>query len=64
MKFIFNILWNTPWWVWVVLAVLLSTGIEAMKTRTVVLWRPLIVPVFFIGWIVGAAAPMQLVRTS
>jgi hypothetical protein len=59
-----TILQHTPWWVFAVLAVLIVTGVQAMRQRVVPVWRLLIVPAIFIGWGVlsvvqrSAAAPV------
>ncbi len=44
------ILEHTPWWVFVVLAVLLITGIQALRPRVVAVWRLFLVPAVFIAW--------------
>ena len=44
------ILTHTPWWVFVVLAVLLVTGVQALRPRVVAVWRLFIVPAIFIAW--------------
>ena len=55
---------HTPWWVFLVLAVLVVTGLQALRPRVVPLWRVLIVPAVFIVWGVtgiaqrAAAAPV------
>jgi hypothetical protein len=41
---------QTPWWVFTMLALLTVLGIQALKDRTLPLWRLLIVPAVFIGW--------------
>ena len=57
------ILAHTPWWVFAVLAVLILTGVQALRPRVVAVWRLLLVPAIFIGWGVisavqrSAAAP-------
>lgn len=49
------ILTHTPWWVFVVLAVLILTGAQALRPRVLALWRLFIVPAIFIAWgVVGA----------
>ena len=45
-----TILTHTPWWVFAVLAVLIVTGIQALRPRIVPAWRLLIVPAIFIAW--------------
>lgn len=51
------ILAQTPWWVFALLAVLILTGAQALRTRVVAVWRLLIVPAVFIGW--GAFSAVQ-----
>ena len=41
---------HTPAWVFVVLAALIVTGLQAFRMRVVPVWRLLIVPAIFIGW--------------
>jgi len=50
MTALLNILHNTPWWVFVLFAVLLLLGAQALRTRTIPVWRLLVVPTVFIGW--------------
>jgi uncharacterized protein DUF6622 len=50
------ILQHTPWWVFVVLAVLIVTGAQALRPRVMPVWRLLIVPAIFIGWGILSAA--------
>jgi hypothetical protein len=45
-----GILGHTPGWVWVLLAVLVFFGVRALRTRTVTVWRLMIVPGVFIIW--------------
>ncbi len=45
-----TILAHTPWWVFAVLAVLIVTGIQALRPRVIAAWRLLIVPAIFIAW--------------
>jgi hypothetical protein len=44
------ILHGTPVWVWVLLAVLLSRGFKALRSRTAPLHKLAIVPLIFAGW--------------
>ena len=44
------ILRNSPWWVYVLLALLIWLGLQSLRPRTVPVWRLTIVPVVFIGW--------------
>jgi hypothetical protein len=50
MPGIFDILRNTPLWVFALFALLAWLGIQALRPRTVPLWRLLATPVIFIGW--------------
>jgi hypothetical protein len=50
MKFAWQILIHTPLWVFPLLAFLVWQGIKAMRSRTVTIWRSLIVPAVFIVW--------------
>jgi hypothetical protein len=50
MQEIFVILKNTPPWVFALFAVLLIFGAQALKDRTVPMWRLVIIPIVFIGW--------------
>ncbi|SAK53296.1 hypothetical protein AWB80_01860 [Caballeronia pedi] len=45
-----DILLGTPTWVWVLLAVLVSRGMKAMKGGTAPLSKLGIVPALFVGW--------------
>jgi hypothetical protein len=45
-----GILGHTPVWVWVLLAVLVFFGVRALRTRTMTVWRLMIVPGVFIIW--------------
>lgn len=48
--FAYQILIHTPLWVWMLLAYLVWQGVQAMRPRTIPIWRALIVPVVFIVW--------------
>lgn len=50
MPNILNMLQNTPWWAFVLLALLIVLGIQALRPRTIAVWRLLIVPAAFIVW--------------
>jgi len=50
MRLIVTILVNSPWWVYALLALLVWLGVQALRTRTVAVWRLLATPVVFIGW--------------
>jgi hypothetical protein len=45
-----DILLHTPWWAFALLLLLLVTGVQALQTRTLPVWRVLIVPSVFIVW--------------
>lgn len=47
---LFAIVSNTPYWVWILLVYLIITGMEALHTRTVSLYRLAIMPTIFIIW--------------
>ena len=59
------ILAGTPWWVFVLLAVLVALGLQALRRRTLPLARVFITPAVFIGWglssLVAAAKAAPLV---
>ena len=50
MQFAFGVLTHTPPWVFALLAYLVWQGIKAMQSRTMPIWRALIVPAVFIVW--------------
>ena len=50
MVAIFRFLQGTPWWVFVVFAVLLWLGVQALKPRVLALPRVFLTPAVFIGW--------------
>src|ERR1700674_1459112 len=50
MPGIINILQNTPWWVFALFALLMWLGFQALRPRTLPMWRLLITPTIFIGW--------------
>lgn len=50
MDAISEILNNTPWWVYLVLALLIRRGLVAARPNVAQLWRLAIVPVLFAGW--------------
>jgi len=50
MRALIAILGHTPLWVYAVLAVLVVLGVQALRARTLPLWRLLAVPVLFAGW--------------
>jgi len=59
------ILTGTPWWVFVLFAVLLALGAPALRPRTMPLARVFITPAVFIGWglssLVAAAKAAPLI---
>jgi hypothetical protein len=50
MPNIANMLQNTPWWAFVLLALLVVLGVQALQPRMIAVWRLLIVPATFIVW--------------
>jgi hypothetical protein len=44
------ILQNSPWWVYLLLVLLIWLGLQALRPRTLPVWRLTIVPAVFIGW--------------
>ena len=44
------ILRNVPWWVWLLLAILIVLGLQALRTRRVALARVLVTPIVFLSW--------------
>jgi hypothetical protein len=50
MPNIANMLQNTPWWAFVLLALLVVLGVQALQPRMIAVWRLLIVPATFIIW--------------
>ncbi len=52
MSVVANIVQHTPIWVFVLLAVLLTFGIQSTRDRTVPLWRLLTIPGIFLCWAV------------
>jgi hypothetical protein len=63
MTVVFNILLHTPWWAFVLFALLLGFGLQALKPRTIPISRLLIVPAVFIGWGAASLAP-RLTQSS
>jgi len=45
-----TILQNSPWWVYPLLGLLIWLGLQALRSRTLPIWRQTIVPAVFIGW--------------
>jgi hypothetical protein len=60
MPSIVVILQNTPRWVFVLFAILVVLGVQALRARTLPIWRLLITPVIFIGWGVASLALQSL----
>lgn len=50
MPFVYAIVVNTPIWVWVLLAYLVSRGVVALREREMKPGRALIVPTVFLAW--------------
>lgn len=50
MTFFYEILRDTPWWVYVILASVLMLGIRGLKPRVVSLKRLFILPFIFTAW--------------
>ncbi len=53
---------HTPGWVFAILAVLIVTGVQALRARDVPLWRVFLVPGIFIVW--GIAGIIQRSATD
>ncbi len=62
MTALLNILQNTPWWVFVLFVALLVLGAQALRPRTISLWRLLVIPALFIAW--GVVSLVQQVTQS
>lgn len=66
MTAIFRFLQGTPWWVFVVFAVLVWLGVQALRPRVLALPRVFLTPAVFIGWgvvnlvVAANAAPFVL----
>jgi hypothetical protein len=60
MTALLTILAGTPWWVFLLLALLIGLGVQALRPRRVGLRRVFITPGLFIGWgLVALAATAQ-----
>lgn len=57
---IIAILQNTPLWVFALFAILMVLGIQALRERTLPIWRLLLTPVLFIGWGISSLALQSL----
>jgi hypothetical protein len=62
MSIFLTIVRNTPWWVFVLFALLLALGVQALRGRVISVWRLLVTPAIFIGWGVTSVA-LQLVNS-
>jgi hypothetical protein len=60
MPAITDILQHTPLWVFALLALLVVLGCQALRARTLPLWRLLVVPLLFAGWGVVSIAQRAL----
>jgi hypothetical protein len=49
MRLVINILSNTPIWAYALFLYLVWQGIGGLQTRTIALWRALLVPTIFLG---------------
>jgi hypothetical protein len=49
MRLVINILSNTPIWAYALFVYLVWQGIGGLQTRTISLWRVLLVPIIFLG---------------
>ncbi len=60
------VLQNTSWWVFALFALLMWLGLQALRPRTLPIWRLLMTPAVFIGWGITslAASPLLLVDWS
>jgi hypothetical protein len=63
MPSLLTILQNSPWWVYVLLALLIGFGLQALRSRTVPIWRLMIVPIVFIGWGIASVFAQSKVPT-
>ncbi len=50
MTIALTILRNTPWFVFVLFAVILTFGLQALQSRVVPVWRLVVTPAAFIAW--------------
>jgi hypothetical protein len=50
MSTVIAVLQHTPWWVFAVFATLTVLGVQALRARTLPIWRVLITPLIFCGW--------------
>lgn len=45
---------GTPWWVWLIFALLLYRGINTLKPRVTPLWKIFLIPTIFFGFAVNS----------
>src|SRR5579872_860196 len=50
MEYFWQILKGTPWWVYVLLIILVRMGLRSIKPRTLTLQRLCVIPLVFIIW--------------
>jgi hypothetical protein len=50
MTVLLTIITGTPWWVFLLLALLIGLGVQALRPRRIGLRRVFITPAIFIGW--------------
>lgn len=50
VEYVWRILADTPWWVWVLFVFLVIRGVKSMRPATGPLWRFAIVPAVFLLW--------------
>ncbi|MGO8916739.1 MAG: DUF6622 family protein [Stellaceae bacterium] len=62
MSALLLIVTNTPWWVFLLFALLVWLGVQALRPRTVALRRVFITPAVFIAW--GAVGLALAARTA
>jgi hypothetical protein len=61
MEMALAIVRHTPVWVFAILAILIATGLQALRPRVVPIWRLLIVPGVFIVWgVIGIVQRAQI----
>jgi hypothetical protein len=64
------VLANTPWWVFLLLALLIGLGVQALRPRAVALSRVFIMPAVFLSWglislaLTSRGAPLLLLAWS
>ena len=50
VEYVWRILADTPWWVWVLFVFLVIRGIKSLRPATAPVWRFAIVPAVFLVW--------------